>query len=81
MRLKVDRSGRVLFPKALRVHYGLHPGVKLEVSAGEDGFTLRPVRSGPSMVNDEGIWVHQGVPHRKPDFSKAVRESRERILI
>ncbi len=79
MRLKVDRHGRVLLPKALRVCYGLHPGAELEVSEGAGEFTLRPVRSSPSMLNNDGIWVHQGVPYKKLDHVKAIRESRERI--
>jgi len=37
------------------------------------------VRSSPSMVNNDGIWVHQGVPYKKLDHVKAIRESRERI--
>jgi hypothetical protein len=32
------------------------------------------------MVNDRGIWVHQGVPQGELDFAKLIRESREERL-
>ncbi len=56
----------------------MRPGTELEVSQGAQEFTLRPIGSSPNMVNDNGIWVHQGVPNRRLDFAKIIRESRER---
>jgi hypothetical protein len=32
------------------------------------------------MVNDRGIWVHQGVPQGEVDFTKVIRENREERL-
>jgi hypothetical protein len=32
------------------------------------------------MVNDRGIWVHQGVPQGEVDFAKVIRENREERL-
>jgi hypothetical protein len=32
------------------------------------------------MVNDRGIWVHQGVPRGEVDFAKVIRENREERL-
>lgn len=78
MRLKMDKHGRVLLPMDLRLRYGLHPGIELEVGESAKEFALRPVRSSDSMVNDNGIWVHLGVPSRRLDFAKTIRESRER---
>jgi AbrB family looped-hinge helix DNA binding protein len=81
MRLKLDKRGRVLLPKTFRVCYGVDPGEELEVIENAGEFVLRPVRSSPIMVNHDGIWVHHGVPHRKLEIVKAIRESRERILV
>ena len=80
MKLRLDKLGRVVLPKPLRARYGLRPGTELEVSEGAEEFVLRPARSSPSMVNDHGIWVHQGVPVGEVDFAKVLREDREERL-
>src|ERR1019366_1369928 len=77
MKLKLDKLGRVVLPKPLRARYGLRPRTELEVSEGAQEFALRPAHSGPSWVEDHGIWVHQGVPQGELDFAKAPREDRE----
>jgi AbrB family looped-hinge helix DNA binding protein len=80
MKLRLDKLGRVVLPKPLRARYGLRPGTELEVSEGAQEFALRPARSTPTMVNDRGIWVHQGVPEGEVDFAKVIREDREERL-
>ena len=80
MKLRLDKLGRVVLPKPLRARYGLRPGTELEVSEGAQEFVLRPARSSPTMVNDRGIWVHQGVPQGEVDFTKVIRENREERL-
>jgi AbrB family looped-hinge helix DNA binding protein len=80
MKLRLDKLGRVVLPKPLRARYGLRPGTELEVSEGAQEFVLRPARSSPTMVNDRGIWVHQGVPAGEVDFAKVLREDREERL-
>jgi len=77
MKLKLDKLGRVVLPKPLRARYGLGPGTELEISEGPQEFALRPARSGPSLVEIDGILVHQGVPQGELDFAKALREDRE----
>jgi AbrB family looped-hinge helix DNA binding protein len=76
MKLRLDKLGRVVLPKPLRARYGLRPGTELEVSEGAQEFILRPARSSPTMVNDRGIWVHQGVPQAEVDLAKVIREDR-----
>jgi hypothetical protein len=39
-------------------------------------FVVRPAPSGASMVNDRGVWVHQGKPVEDLDFMKVLREER-----
>jgi AbrB family looped-hinge helix DNA binding protein len=80
MKLKLDKLGRVVLPKPLRARYGLGPGTELEVSEGAQEFALRPARSGPSLVEIDGILVHQGVPQGELDIVKAIREDREERL-
>jgi AbrB family looped-hinge helix DNA binding protein len=80
VRLKLDKLGRVVLPKPLRARYGLRPGTELEVSEGPQEFALRPARSGPSLVEIDGILVHQGVSRGELDIAKAIREDREERL-
>jgi AbrB family looped-hinge helix DNA binding protein len=81
MKIRLDKLGRVVLPKALRARYGLRPGTELEVSEGAQEFALRPSRPGPSLVNERGVWVHQGVPQGEVDFAEALRKDREERLL
>ena len=80
MRLKLDKLGRVVLPKPLRARYGLRPGTVLEITEGAQEFALRPTRSNPSLVEIDGILVHQGVPQAELDIVKAIRADREERL-
>lgn len=44
MHVTVDRVGRVVIPKALRVALGIGPDTVLEVFADDSGLRLEPVR-------------------------------------
>jgi AbrB family looped-hinge helix DNA binding protein len=77
MKVKLDKLGRVVLPKALRARYGLRPGTELEITEGVQEFALRPSRMGPSLVEVGGILVHQGFPQGELDIVRAVREERE----
>jgi AbrB family looped-hinge helix DNA binding protein len=76
MRLKLDKLGRVVLPKPLRARYGLRSGMELEIRESVQEFALRPVRSGPSLVEIDGILVHQGVPLGELDILAAIRKDR-----
>jgi AbrB family looped-hinge helix DNA binding protein len=77
MRLKLDKLGRVILPKPLRARYGLRAGTELEITEGVQEFVLRPVRTGPGLVNIDGVLVHQGIPQGQLDAVKAIRDDRE----
>ncbi|PYX34793.1 MAG: AbrB family transcriptional regulator [Acidobacteria bacterium] len=77
MKLRLDKLGRIVLPKPLRLRYGLRPGMELEVNEGAQEIVLRPARSSPTMVNDRGVWIHQGTPVSEVDFDNAIREDRE----
>lgn len=80
VKLRLDKLGRVVLPKGLRSRYGLRPGTELEISEGAQEFSLKPALAKPSLVNDHGVWVHQGVPQGEVDFEKALRNDREERL-
>ncbi|TVR56223.1 MAG: AbrB/MazE/SpoVT family DNA-binding domain-containing protein [Spirochaetaceae bacterium] len=60
-KVKIDSTGRVVIPKALRDRYGLVSGSELELFADPDGITLIPsfvehrvVRRGRVVAIDTG---------------------------
>ena len=59
--MKMDASGRVCIPKAVRKQLGLKPGVKIEIEADVRGDTiiLHPSREKPRLVNKDGVLVHR----------------------
>jgi len=60
MILKVDKAGRIILPKPLRDRFQLREGSELSLEEHAEGLTLRPVEQKSSMVQQHGIWVHQG---------------------
>jgi AbrB family looped-hinge helix DNA binding protein len=80
MKLTLDKLGRVVLPKPLRARYGLRPGTQLEIVESAKEFALRPAHTGPSLVEVDGILVHQGVPQSELDIVKTIREDREERL-
>ena len=60
MTLRIDRSGRIVFPKRLRERLGLKPDTELEAVEQSGGVVLRPLWQQPSMVQVKGLWVHRG---------------------
>jgi len=73
MRLRIDKTGRVVLPKPFRDRLGLHEGSHLEMTETPEGVFLKR----PSIVKKQGLWVYTGkLPHRF-DISKVIREDRE----
>jgi AbrB family looped-hinge helix DNA binding protein len=77
MKVALDKLGRIVLPKPLRERYGLRAGTDLEVTERAGEFVLRPTPDGPSLVNENGIWVHQGVPQRAIDILKEIEKDRD----
>ena len=77
MTLKIDKSGRVIFPKRLRERLGFKPGRRLDVVEQPGGVLLRPVGQQPSMVRVDGLWVHQGTLERGANWERAIDDVRE----
>jgi len=77
MTLKIDRSGRIVFPKRLRERLALKPDSELEAVEQSGGILLRPIVHQPSMVQVDGLWVHQGTAESDANWARALDEARE----
>ena len=77
MTLRIDKSGRIVVPKAIRERLGLKPRMALEALEQPVGILLRPVAQRPPMVKVEGLWVHQGVAQPGAAWDRALEDMRE----
>jgi AbrB family looped-hinge helix DNA binding protein len=78
--LRIDKSGRIVVPKAIRERLGLKPRMESEVLEQSGGVLLRPVEQRPPMVRVEGLWVRQGVAQPGTAWDRALEAMRkERI--
>jgi AbrB family looped-hinge helix DNA binding protein len=83
MNVKLDRSGRIVVPKRLRDRFGLKPDLALEVEEHADGVFLRVPTPHPTMVQVDGLWVHQGTAPANADWACVlgdVRDERRRAV-
>lgn len=80
MRLSVDKAGRVLLPKPLRDRFRLGVGSQLEVEVHEDHLRLVPIGHGPAVSQENGWWVHQGVPDPGADLAEAIAGHRDQRI-
>jgi AbrB family looped-hinge helix DNA binding protein len=60
MTLRIDKAGRIILPKPIRDRLQLREGSELALEEHPDGLVLRPVERKSSMVQEHGVWVHQG---------------------
>jgi AbrB family looped-hinge helix DNA binding protein len=79
MKTVIDRAGRIVVPKPLRLALGLKPGQSLEIRAG-DGRIEIEIASTPMQLRRRGKGV-VAVPDAKlpPLTAEQVRETLERI--
>jgi AbrB family looped-hinge helix DNA binding protein len=75
MEVTLDRFGRVVIPKSLRIDLGLSSGSVLEVEEVEDGILLKPARETSQVEDRGGVLVFVG--KREGDVTEAVRIQRE----
>lgn len=80
MDVKIDKAGRIVVPKVLRDRLGLKPDMALEVHEQADGMVLRVPTSHPTMVNIDGLWVHQGTAPANADWERVLEDVREERL-
>jgi AbrB family looped-hinge helix DNA binding protein len=77
MTLRMDKSGRIVFPKPLRKKLGFKPDMDLEVVEQRGGVLLRPAEPQPSMIRVDGLWVHRGKAEPGADWDHVLDEVRE----
>ena len=70
MKLRPDKSGRLVLPKALRQRLGLRAGTTFEATEAAEGVLLRPLIHGPSLVDRDGFLVHTGHATRAFDWQE-----------
>lgn len=78
--IKMDRSGRVVIPLAIREKYGLDRGShQLEIFESAEGIVLRPAAEEiPAERHPSGWVVFRSSSKEGIDPSQAVEEERER---
>ena len=77
MKLRIDKSGRVVFPKPLRKRLGLASEIELEAVDQPGGILLRPVTQQPSMIQVDGLWIHQGAVEPGANWERLLNDVRE----
>jgi AbrB family looped-hinge helix DNA binding protein len=75
LKTTLDRFGRVLIPKKVRVDLGLSPGDPLEIESRDNGILIKPLNDEPHLVDKEGVLVFSGDP--MGDIIEAVRKHRD----
>lgn len=77
MTLKMDKSGRIVFPKRLRERLGLRSDMELEAVEEAGGVLLRFIEQQPLMVQVDGLWVHQGTAAPGTNWERVLDDVRE----
>ena len=77
MELRIDKSGRIVVPKPLRVRLGFKPDTELEAVEQPDGVLLKRIEQQPSMVKAGGLWVHQGSPEPGANWERIIVDVRD----
>lgn len=77
MKLRMDKSGRVVFPKLLRKRLGLASEIDLEAVEQPGGILLRPASQQPSMIQIDGLWIHQGTAEPGANWERVLNDVRE----
>ena len=77
MNVKIDKAGRIILPKPVRDRLRLRQGSDLEIEERPEGVLLKPVEQRPSMVKENGIWVHLGRAPRGFDWDDLIDSVRD----
>ncbi len=74
----LDRFGRIVIPKAVRIDLGLSSGSALVLEEIEEGILLKPLREEPDVVEEDGVLVFTGAA--EGDLTVAVENDRQARL-
>jgi len=77
MNVKIDKAGRIVLPKPVRERFRLRAGTSLELEEHPEGLVLRPVGRRPSLVQQQGVWVHLGKAPQGFDWNRVLDDARD----
>ena len=80
MKLSLDKSGRLVLPKTLRLRLGVRPGASFEAIEAPDGVLLRPIAIRPSLVEKNGFLVHTGEATHTIDWQELADDLQQERL-
>jgi AbrB family looped-hinge helix DNA binding protein len=80
MKLRLDKSGRLVLPKPLRQRLGLRAGSTFEATQAAEGVLLRPITQRPSLVERDGFLVHTGQATRAFDWQELFEDLEQERL-
>jgi len=77
MTVKIDKSGRIVFPKQLRERLGIRGDMELEVVEEPGGVLLRRAEHQSPLVQVDGLWVHRGTAASGTEWGRVLENLRE----
>jgi AbrB family looped-hinge helix DNA binding protein len=60
MKVRIHNRERIVIPKSVRDALGFRKGGELPIEESPQGILVRALNLGPSMVKENGFWVHLG---------------------
>lgn len=80
MRTTIDRAGRVVIPKPLRVELGLSGGEEVDITLREGRIEIEPASGEMRLVERDGFLAAEIVEDEGPPLTaEQVREVLERL--
>lgn len=76
----IDKAGRIVVPKELRLRFALRPNTELEIVEHPNGVLLRVQEQKPALAQVHGLLVHQGRAENGADWDLALESIREERL-
>jgi AbrB family looped-hinge helix DNA binding protein len=80
MKVRLDKSGRMVLPKKLRQRLGVRAGSAFEASETAEGVLLRPIQKRPSLVERNGFLVHVGQATHSFDWQELFNDVEQERL-
>jgi len=74
--ITIDRSGRLVIPKAVRERHRLSPGVRLTLEEEDDRLVLVPLREATRTEERSGLLVFDGRWTGEVPDHRTLREER-----
>ena len=77
-RLTLDRAGRIVIPKPLRLELHLEPGDALQLESQGERIVLCPARGAVPLQKERGVWVFRtGKPLSAAVTDETLRQIRD----